>query len=56
MDAKKKFKHDVLDIGIKIFHLFNYKQNNFLGHIYNDFMELGFVTKKSFGGKNLYRS
>jgi hypothetical protein len=45
----------VLDIGVKIFHLFNCKQSNFLGYIYNDFVQLGFVTKKSFGGKNLYR-
>jgi hypothetical protein len=53
--GKKFLKHHVLGIGVKFFDLLNYKQNNLLGHIYSDFLELGLVTKKSFGGRNLYR-
>jgi hypothetical protein len=39
-----------LGIGIKIFDLFNYKYINLLGHICSNFLELGLVTKKFFGG------
>jgi hypothetical protein len=53
--GKKFLKDDVLGIRVKIFDLLNCKQNNLLGHIYSDFLELGLVIKKSFGGRNLYR-
>ncbi len=52
---KKFLKHDVLDIGVKIFHLLNCRQINLLGHIYSGFLELTFVIKKSFGGRKLYK-